>query len=54
LWPGDGVLNAYSGSTANQLNDALGVYLITWFIVTFLFLWVLYLLEAALQLRNVY
>ncbi|KIJ33056.1 hypothetical protein M422DRAFT_183748, partial [Sphaerobolus stellatus SS14] len=37
--PGSGILSAYDvpgGST--QLDDALGIYLITWFIVTFLFL----------------
>jgi succinate-acetate transporter protein len=38
--PGSGILAAYGPDTAaaDQLADALGIYLITWFIVTFLFL----------------
>jgi len=39
-WPSSGILAAYGPDTpaADQLNDALGIYLITWFIVTFIFL----------------
>jgi len=37
--PGTGVLTAYdpASGAAGELHDALGIYLITWFIVTFLF-----------------
>lgn len=35
--PGSGILAAYDGKTA-ELESALGVYLITWFVVTFLLL----------------
>jgi len=45
-WPSSGVLTAYSGPAADQLASALGVYLITWCVVTFL------LLIAALR-RNI-
>lgn len=34
--PGTGIIAAYDGKTG-QLDSALGIYLITWFIVTFLF-----------------
>jgi len=37
-WPGSGILNAYSGAAASQLDSALGFYLISWFVVTFIFL----------------
>jgi len=38
-WPSSGILAAYSTpETASQLNDALGIYLITWFVVTVLVL----------------
>lgn len=36
--PGSGIIGAYAGSRA-QLSNALGIYLITWFIATFIFLW---------------
>lgn len=38
-WPGSGILDAYikDGVVSPQLASALGIYLITWFIVTFLF-----------------
>ncbi|CUA71395.1 hypothetical protein RSOLAG22IIIB_04610 [Rhizoctonia solani] len=36
LTPGSGVLSAYTGDKANQLNDALGVFLLVWFIITFI------------------
>ncbi|KAF8472416.1 GPR1/FUN34/yaaH family-domain-containing protein [Gautieria morchelliformis] len=38
--PGSGILTAYDPASGNasQLKDALGIYLITWFIVTFIFL----------------
>jgi len=36
LIPGSGVLSAYT--SADELNQALGIYLITWFILTFMFL----------------
>ncbi|KAF8510798.1 FUN34 transmembrane protein [Hysterangium stoloniferum] len=39
-WPGSGILDAYvlaDGGVSPQLESALGIYLITWFIVTFLF-----------------
>ncbi|KAG8977471.1 hypothetical protein FRB90_008786 [Tulasnella sp. 427] len=41
LMPGTGVLDAYSASPESQaqLNDALGIWLITWFLVTFI-LWI--------------
>jgi len=35
--PGSGILSAYE-SAPTELNSALGIYLLTWFIVTFLFL----------------
>jgi len=35
-WPGSGILAAYTDAT-DQLTSALGIYLITWFIVTFIF-----------------
>ena len=36
LIPGSGVLSAYTDPA--QLTSALGIYLIAWFMVTFLFL----------------
>ncbi|KAI9567917.1 Gpr1 family protein [Boletus coccyginus] len=36
LIPGSGVLSAYT--SAHELDQALGIYLITWFILTFMFL----------------
>ncbi|KAF8577556.1 hypothetical protein K439DRAFT_1664182 [Ramaria rubella] len=36
--PGSGILAAYTGDAADQLASALGIYLMTWFIITFLFL----------------
>ncbi|KAF9450819.1 hypothetical protein P691DRAFT_809332, partial [Macrolepiota fuliginosa MF-IS2] len=36
LIPGSGILAAYEGN-AGELSSALGIFLITWFIVTFLF-----------------
>lgn len=36
--PGSGVLAAYE--SADELNSALGIYLWTWFIITFLLLYV--------------
>ena len=40
--PGSGILDAYTDPTAgvpaSELNSALGIYLITWFVVTFLLL----------------
>jgi succinate-acetate transporter protein len=38
LIPSSGILAAYSTENATMLNDALGIYLITWFIFTFLML----------------
>ncbi|CAE6454916.1 unnamed protein product [Rhizoctonia solani] len=35
-WPGSGILDAYKGAAASQLPSALGIYLITWMIITFL------------------
>ncbi|CAE6435663.1 unnamed protein product [Rhizoctonia solani] len=35
-WPGSGILEAYTGEAASQLPSALGIYLITWMIITFL------------------
>lgn len=41
-WPNSGILDAYlvanNGAAAGQLPDALGFYLLAWFIVTFIFL----------------
>lgn len=42
-WPGSGILDAYTGSDAAatgpaQLDQALGFYLLSWFVVTFIFL----------------
>ena len=34
--PGTGIIDAYT--SADELNSALGIYLITWFMVTFLLL----------------
>ena len=39
--PGSGVIDAY-GTNTDELNSALGIYLWTWFIVTFLLLYVLF------------
>jgi len=36
--PGTGVLDSYTGATAPQLGDAVGFFLMVWFIVTFIFL----------------
>jgi succinate-acetate transporter protein len=35
-WPSSGILDAYSGDAASQLPSALGIYLTTWTIITFL------------------
>jgi len=35
-WPGSGILAAYTADTKGQLASALGIYLITWMIITFL------------------
>ncbi|KAF8603202.1 hypothetical protein BDV93DRAFT_508692 [Ceratobasidium sp. AG-I] len=35
-WPGSGILTAYQGAAASQISSALGIYLITWMIITFL------------------
>jgi len=35
-WPSSGILTAYQGAAASQLPSALGIYLITWMIITFL------------------
>jgi hypothetical protein len=37
LIPGSGILDAYA-TTPEELSSALGIYLIAWMIVTFLFL----------------
>jgi succinate-acetate transporter protein len=39
LIPGSGVISSY-GDNVSELESALGIYLVTWFIVTFLFLYV--------------
>lgn len=36
FWPSSGILEAYTGEAASQLASALGIYLITWMIITFL------------------
>jgi succinate-acetate transporter protein len=36
-WPGSGIMDAYKAAPAGQLESALGIYLMTWFIVTFIF-----------------
>jgi succinate-acetate transporter protein len=36
LIPGSGIIDAFTDAT--ELSSALGIYLITWFMVTFLFL----------------
>lgn len=36
-WPGSGILNAYQGQSAMEAS-ALGIYLASWFTVTFIFL----------------
>lgn len=36
--PNSGILAAYEGETAAQLPQALGFYLLSWFLVTFVFL----------------
>ncbi|KAB5593562.1 hypothetical protein CTheo_3028 [Ceratobasidium theobromae] len=36
FWPGSGILAAYTGAAASQLPSALGIYLITWMVITFL------------------
>ncbi|KAG8682249.1 hypothetical protein FRC09_016899 [Ceratobasidium sp. 395] len=35
-WPGSGILDAYQGAAKAQLASALGIYLITWMIITLL------------------
>ncbi|KAG8741780.1 hypothetical protein FRC10_002447 [Ceratobasidium sp. 414] len=35
-WPGSGILDAYQGAAKAQLSSALGIYLITWMIITLL------------------
>lgn len=35
-WPSSGILAAYTGDAASQLSSALGIYLLTWMIITFL------------------
>ncbi|KAG8692662.1 hypothetical protein FRC08_009611 [Ceratobasidium sp. 394] len=35
-WPSSGILDAYTGDAASQLSSALGIYLTTWTIVTFI------------------
>ncbi|KAG8713571.1 hypothetical protein FRC09_018575 [Ceratobasidium sp. 395] len=35
-WPSSGILDAYAGDAASQLSSALGIYLTTWTIVTFI------------------
>jgi len=35
-WPSSGILDAYSGPTADQANNAVGIFLLVWFIFTFL------------------
>jgi len=37
FWPSSGIIDAYQGND-KELNDALGIYLFSWFIVTFFFL----------------
>jgi len=37
-WPGSGILDAYEGNAAAQLDQALGFYLTAWAVVTFIFL----------------
>ena len=43
LIPGSGVLSAFKDSS--ELESALGIYLVAWFMVTFLLLWVLWFLQ---------
>lgn len=38
LWPSSGITASYAGHAAAQLEQALGLYLITWFIFTFIIL----------------
>ncbi|EGG09211.1 uncharacterized protein MELLADRAFT_96456 [Melampsora larici-populina 98AG31] len=38
FWPQSGILAAYNGEKVIQLENALGLYLITWFIFTFIML----------------
>ncbi|KAH7332724.1 GPR1/FUN34/yaaH family-domain-containing protein [Rhizoctonia solani] len=35
-WPSSGILAAYEGEAASQLSNALGIYLVTWTVVTLL------------------
>ncbi|KAG8776830.1 hypothetical protein FRC12_000678 [Ceratobasidium sp. 428] len=37
-WPSSGILDAYAGDAASQLSSALGIYLTTWTIITFIML----------------
>lgn len=38
FWPSSGILSSYTGHASGQLDQALGLYLITWFIFTFILL----------------
>jgi len=40
LIPGSGIIDAYATGPADELTNALGIYLITWFMVTFMFFFV--------------
>jgi len=40
LIPGSGIIDAFANAAADDLSNALGIYLITWFMVTFMFLFV--------------
>ncbi|CAE6506697.1 unnamed protein product [Rhizoctonia solani] len=35
-WPGTGILESYSGNASNQLNDAMGIFFLVWFILSLL------------------
>ncbi|QRV81866.1 glyoxylate pathway regulator [Ceratobasidium sp. AG-Ba] len=37
-WPSSGILDAYAGDAVSQLPNALGIYLTTWTIITFIML----------------
>ena len=56
LIPGSGIIAAYENTEggAEQLSAALGIFLITWMIVTFLFLWVTELIRFCLLLTDGY
>ena len=55
LIPGSGIVAAYENTQggAEQLSAALGIFLITWMIVTFLFLWVTELVRFCLLLMDI-